>query len=546
MNMNNLWWKQWHENKRYLMGFMAWMVLGAGYAIAYQMAHKFRAPVGQFSSVASFYAICAAVILSTRTARGEYADGTHSFSAALPVSMRRIATIRILGAAATMVLPILAAAVVMSAALVGGLIEQVVPRVVDSYVSLPERGTATQAAALGQLWGVAMIASFSGLELLLLLSLAGCWLRNQSQIGLTGAVAAFGSVIASGLFWMPQHRNALAQIIYGAFLPQSLVIHWGYASQSGHYVDHEIARFHWVALGLALPLLVFIGCLFAVCYGSFLAERLSPAPSPFGGRIPVSWIRLPLRRPGKLTALIWSELAQSLPLALAGLLLAFLMAIAGVFLDGRHGDYSLGTTLLMNLPHSTWVVGTLWAIVVGSSLYAAELAPGLGNFWRSRPISLRQWFWLKFLIGLVAVVGVLDGVTVLLSWASPRNSMTSGMSWAYVGCMPISHSFLYVLAVLGTCWLRKPVIGGFLALAAYAILTVALGAFGATSSFDPINVYNQLLQAERAGNMDFARHGYPLVYGSLALMILMIAILSCRLAKPLQPESIGFGLSEKA
>ena len=119
--------------------------------------------------------------------------------------------------------------------------------------------------------------------------------------------------------------------------------------------------------------------------------------------------------------------------------------------------------------------------------------------------------------------------------------MTTGMSWAYVGCMPIVHTFLYALAVLGTCWLRKPVIGGFLALAGYTILTVAILAFPATSSFEPIQVYNGLLQAERAGHMDFTRHGYPLVYGSLALMILMIALFSYWLARPLQPTSISFG-----
>ena len=41
--------------------------------------------------------------------------------------------------------------------------------------------------------------------------------------------------------------------------------------------------------------------------------------------------------------------------------------------------------------------------------------------------------------------------------------------------------------------------------------------------------------------MDFTRHGYPLVYGSLALMILIIALFSYWLAKPLQPKSIRFG-----
>ena len=539
--MNNLWWKQWHENKRYLAAFMAWMILAACYAIAYQMGHKFRAPVGEFSGVAYFYATCTAVFLAMRTARGEHADGTHSFTATLPVSMRRIATVRILGAAATLILPILAAAVLMSVALSGGLVEQAVPRVLGSHVWLPNRETATLAVALGQLWSVTAIAAFAGLELLLVCSVAGCWLRNQSQIGLMGAVIAFGSLMASGLFWPSQHRHPVAQLIYGACLPQSLVAHWGFGSERGQYVDHEIASYHWIALALALPILVLIGRLFISHYGSFRAERSSPASGRLGIKTARVWFRIPLRRPGKFTAFIWSELSQSLPLAVSGLLLAFLMTIAGIFMDGERGGHSLGATVLMNMPHYTWVVAILWAIVVGSSLYSAELSPGLGSFWRSRPISPGKWFWSKFAIGLLAVLIVLDGVTILLSWASPKDSMTTGMSWAYVGCMPIQHSLLYALAVLGTCWLRKPVIGGFLALAGFAILTVAIGAFPATSPFDPTDVYNKLLQAERAGQMDFTRHGYPLVYGSLALMILMLTLFSYWLAKPLQPRLIRFG-----
>lgn len=76
------------------------------------------------------------------------------------------------------------------------------------------------------------------------------------------------------------------------------------------------------------------------------------------------------------------------------------------------------------------------------------------------------------------------------------------------------------------------------------ILTVAIGAFPAISPFEPTNVYNNLLQAERAGHMDFTRHGYPLVYGCLVLLILIIALFSYWLAKPLEPKSIRFGLGK--
>src|SRR5947209_1837041 len=74
----------------------------------------------------------------------------------------------------------------------------------------------------------------------------------------------------------------------------------------------------------------------------------------------------------------------------------------------------------MHLPHSVFFVGMLWAVVVGSSLYSADLGSGLGSFWRSRAISPGLWFWSKFVIGLVAVVGVLDGVTPSLLEFSTR------------------------------------------------------------------------------------------------------------------------------
>jgi hypothetical protein len=393
---------------------------------------------------------------------------------------------------------------------------------------------------LGQLWSVSAIAACAGLELLFLLSVAGCWLRNQSQIGLMGAVIAFGSLLAGGLFWSSQPRNSVAQLICGACFPQSLMIQWGYGGPGGHYVDCEIAGCHWIALALAVPVLVLIGRRFVRHYGSFRAERFSPAPGRLGVKIPSIWLRIPLREPGKFSALIWSDLSRALPLAVSGLLLVFLMTIGEIFMDGNPHGHSFGAGVLMNMPHSAWAVAMLWAVVVGSSLYSSELGPALGSFWRSRPISPANWFWSKFAIGLLAVLSVLDGVTILLSWASPRDSLTTGMSWAYVGCMPIQHSFLYALAVLGTCWLRKPVIGGFLALAGFGILTVVIGAFPAASPFDPISVYNNLLHAERAGHMDFTHYGYPLVYGSLALMILTIALFSSWLAKPLQPRLAGF------
>src|SRR5436190_13040623 len=108
--MNSLLWKQWREDKIYLAIFSAWMILAVCYAVGYELGHHFHAAVGSFSVLASFYSVVAAIVLATRTARGEHTDGTMSFTASLPVSLRRIATVRMAGAVATLAIPIVIAA----------------------------------------------------------------------------------------------------------------------------------------------------------------------------------------------------------------------------------------------------------------------------------------------------------------------------------------------------------------------------------------------------------------------------------------------------
>jgi hypothetical protein len=530
--MNSLLWKQWRETRGYLAIFIAWMTLAVCYAIGYELGHHVRAVVGHFSGLAQFYSLFAALVLAARTSHGERTDGTLAFSAALPVPMRRMGTVRIVSAVATLAIPIVIAAGILSIALASGLVEQVEPRHLDPHTPLPQRATAASLTSIEQLGSVTAIAILGGVELLLLLSLLGCYMRSQAQIGLVGAVVALGSIIAAGMLWYG-NRNAKAQLIYGVLLPQSLAIHWGYVDEHGSYADHELAQYRWIAMGLSLPLLAIIGRLFITRYGALRGPSTRAKRRGFRIAFPPILSRIPIRLPGRLPAMIWLELRQSMPLATSGFLLAVLMSIASVLIE-HQADYSFSTSLLMHMPHSMFVVAMLWAVVVGSGLYSADLGSGLGAFWRSRPISPELWFWTKFVVGLAAVVGVLDGVTILVSWKSPRAEMTTGMSWAYVGCFPIIHAFMYALAVLGTCWSRRPEIGGILAILGYTLLTVAITTFPMTNGLEPINVYNELLFAERSGQVDFKQHGYPLVYGVLLVSIGLLALLSCRLARPLE------------
>ena len=143
---------------------------------------------------------------------------------------------------------------------------------------------------------------------------------------------ALGSIIASGLFWYGE-RRPYAQLIYGAVLPQSLVIDWGYGAEHGGYTDHELAQYRWIAMGLSIPVLMIVGYLFVTHYGRLRMPSSAAKPGRFRFRTPSLWSRIPIRLPGRLTALVWLELRQSVPLVTFGLLFALLIAIASVLIE---------------------------------------------------------------------------------------------------------------------------------------------------------------------------------------------------------------------
>jgi hypothetical protein len=133
----------------------------------------------------------------------------------------------------------------------------------------------------------------------------------------------------------------------------------------------------------------------------------------------------------------------------------------------------------------------------------------------------------KFVVGLVAVLGVLDGITIWVSWNSPFGSGPNKMSWSYVACMPLLHATIYAITVLGVCWLRRPVVGALAGLIAHTLAITLLGALPNAGQFEPIAVYNGLFQAERTGQaINLWNHNYPVVYGTLATMAIAAAILA--------------------
>jgi hypothetical protein len=137
------------------------------------------------------------------------------------------------------------------------------------------------------------------------------------------------------------------------------------------------------------------------------------------------------------------------------------------------------------------------------------------------------WFWTKFVVGLLAVVLVLDGIPAVVSpypaegdYAGPNR-----MSWAYLACMPLLHGMLYALAVFVVCRLRRPVLAVVCAFAPFLLLSIVAEKFPEIFSYNPLAVYDKLTDLKHP---DLTAHNYPLVYGSVTAITVLAALASSR------------------
>lgn len=195
-----------------------------------------------------------------------------------------------------------------------------------------------------------------------------------------GAVLAFASTNAEPYCWVDDSQP-VAQILRGAVFPQSLMLDLGHGVEHGGYVEPVVASASWIALVLAMPVLILLGSLFVIQHGRLRPPASDAKPMWRRFRTPAVWSHVPLQLRGRVAALVWLDLRQAGPLVIAGLAFALLITLA----TPRRSDTAM--TPLAALPHSACFVGMLWAAVVGSAIYSAELGSGLGGFWRSRPIA---------------------------------------------------------------------------------------------------------------------------------------------------------------
>ncbi len=523
LELRSLIWKEWRERRGVFLLCTTWMLLGVVYAVGYERGHRMHAPVGGFNTTCMLYGLFAAVFLAMRTALGEVTQGTLGYSAALPVSLRQIAWVRLGGAIVTLVGPIVLGALVLSLFLATGFVEQGPTWSFDGvkFVLLPQRPPLSALESLELLWTITAITSASNVQILLLLSLIGARRRAETQIGFIGAGVAFVWLMLRFPFhWM---NNNFLLNMSGMLLPQTLAMAASYKDVGGSYDDIMMAPRVWLPLAGNLLVLTALAVGFGSLYGSRPRARVVAGPKWPGWRMPALLPWTPGRLPGPWASLVWLNVRQAVPLCLPGLFLATLVVAFMQLVHQQRFHPAVVFKIAHELPGGILIVGLLWGAVVGSGVFASECDFRLEQFWRSRPISPSAWFWVKYCGGLAAVLGVLDFVAVVIDYDSLLHFRRNhdGMSWAYLACVPLLHTMTYSLAVLGTCWLRRPILAGMAALFSFFLIFLALESIPGGEAASPFGVFSKLVED---GAVDLTRHGYPAVYGGIAAFIVLTSL----------------------
>jgi hypothetical protein len=181
-------------------------------------------------------------------------------------------------------------------------------------------------------------------------------------------------------------------------------------------------------------------------------------------------------------ALGWAQRRQGLPLGI--LAIATVIALSPVSDNG----YLLA------------FFGGVWAIIVGATMFAAELEPRLYTFWRSRPIDPSNWFRVKYVAGASIALLCFDLPGAWVGHSYNQVSRFEGVI-PYLICVPLLHLSVYSVAVMIVCLVRQTVYAGILSMSAMLVLVLLPTLLSMhQTAWQPLNVWWMMSSLSEAGS----------------------------------------------
>jgi ABC-type transport system involved in multi-copper enzyme maturation permease subunit len=386
-------WKEWREH-RWRMAALAAIYIGA-------------AVVSSINDVGDFYvaAVVAAALgipmsglfLGMHEAAGEQGAGTIKFLQSLPIDMRRPAAAKLIWGAMTVTIPIL-----------------VIALLATLWGYLPGAPADFRRELHWPLaWGLA--GSLGAISVLIWAAAAGVNRSDEVRAGAVALLAMLGYFMLFGTaYYLMGERNPNSSVnqlavwlgpsgpVSGLFASARTSGH-GPLSNSGDWAP-DVWRFMLATAithaGLAAWYLLRFG---RVAPPTAEVGRTAERPlSNFRAR---AWLAPPRRSP--LTALLWKQIRESAPLALMGAATIIAMGIWWVA-TSRNDVGSFSWRLILALMAMGGTIGFFVAVVAGIGTFMEDMRPGVYDFWRSHPVSVNRWFWLKLITGAVVTISIVQ------------------------------------------------------------------------------------------------------------------------------------------
>ncbi|MEW4487999.1 hypothetical protein AB1L42_07935 [Thalassoglobus sp. JC818] len=447
---STLLWKEWNENKWKLLSltFIALAVCAGA------LVESLREI--EFAVIATYYGyvLFAPIYVVMGVTAGEWASGAIEFSKNLPVSLRKVATARLLVGWIVLIVPVICVAV-FSSGLIAALEWTDVEIGIFHSVSTGMNLDPQQA-----LWVIAGIACGVVTTLYFWLSVACLNQATELRAAMIGVLTFIVSFWFGIIMWAMNGAPTTAALSPSWIIGASSPVYW--------MVLPNLEAVHlrrWLLVGLgAQGLLVITVCYYFIrSYGTRLRE--------WNWLPRISWPSLEQSEPSnslsapfssQMKALVWMQLRQTLPLAISGLVVVFVLTLLAF--QGPAGvARQMGTN-----PFQVAIISVA-ALLIGSTTFVPDFSPKLYHFWRSRPIPPMRWFWLKYLSGLFVIICCVD-LPILILHGSGILPTSSGL---FSGIFPmLLHWIIYSIAVLAACLVRHPIYSPVLALC--TILTVLL------------------------------------------------------------------------
>jgi ABC-type transport system involved in multi-copper enzyme maturation permease subunit len=435
----NLAWKELQELKWLVASSLAIVLAVPLYELCFQDAEMAWFWV---QGVLVIYPVFAGILFGMRIAAGERANQTAAVLAALPVPPFVLGAVKLLMTGAATLIPILALVLF-------GLVVQ--PFTSAHFLDRVSLGMGGITSALCTLHMLAVVGVFGTGQPTVIMA---------GGRGIAVFVVWFLAAFLASFTFDPEVKTTAVRAIWrmgppfdGFFLP-----------------DTPTTRLaQWQTFASALPQVFAV----MLALGIAFVVRYTRAVGPIAESGPARWhiAGWAPRLHSPLAALLWKQLREAAPMGLLTLGIAagvgLISGLLGVFRYDQSFSLRNGAVNAMAMFSMTaYLAGFILALLIGVGTFTSDLERRVNTFWRSRPISPRQWFATKYGVGLATLVLTL-GLPALAAYACALTIESFGQvnanPWTEIPWIGLAWFGVYSAAVTTSCLVRQPIHAAILA-----------------------------------------------------------------------------------